>query len=275
MKIFPTCPSGVSARITTRAFASLIFLALWGLVACRSNSYNYEPATKMIMTASPNHPTQTLIPAFIGTASVTTISPEDATLKWLNGIPCSAPCWEEVTPGETTHLEAIKIWSSNHLFSKLEDIHRSSKNGAFDFEMNISFDHFMGSAGFSLPSQPEIIDWIVLSGSYEVTLNDLIKAYGQPSHIIAGNYSYADISNCWFLNIIWLSKGLAFLDEGIAPFPMIADNLSLETISFFSPGLDGFKKAGLNYNAQGDEYSLASWHGYDSFDNYVMATPTP
>jgi hypothetical protein len=33
--------------------------------------------------------------------------------RWLQGIPCTPPCWEGVTPGQTTVRDAIRIWNDN------------------------------------------------------------------------------------------------------------------------------------------------------------------
>lgn len=35
--------------------------------------------------------------------------PEDWSYRWLKGIPCRPPCWEGITPGQTTAREAEEI----------------------------------------------------------------------------------------------------------------------------------------------------------------------
>src|SRR5690349_8873700 len=39
--------------------------------------------------------------------------PAEVARHWLAGIPCAPPCWEGITPGQTTLPEALRILKAN------------------------------------------------------------------------------------------------------------------------------------------------------------------
>jgi len=236
--------------------------------------------TQTLWPTITREPTST--PIFIYTQSpfeTKSISAIDAVARWLSGIPCEPPCWEGVTPGVTSGFDAAMIWSTNPLFRKVE-VSRASgfgrEWGNVDFEMNISSGNSAGEARYALADPQSLIYEIRLPTAYNGNLEDLISAFGPPSHVIIAVYPYADDpSDHWYVSILWMSKGLAIdrIDRGSPP--EIDGELSSLWVTYFSPGLEGYKKTDVANVLTGFEYFLRPWHGYGSFEEYIVSTPTP
>jgi hypothetical protein len=235
----------------------------------------YETPTRIV------RPTTTSLiptPLFITTRNpkdATPISVSDATTRWLMGIPCEAPCWEGVTPGKTTGLDAAHIWGVNPLFSRVS-IGEFGINRIF-FELNTTYlvhgeVTFFYSVPQDDPNAP--ISQIFVPAFREVKLGDLIQAFGPPSNVIA-EIDEIGFEQNWILNIIWLDKGFSIWYKDALPPPKIDENLSLINGFYFSPGLDGFNKTSMFMGPHGP-YFLYPWHGYDDFEGYyVSPTETP
>lgn len=141
-------------------------------------------------------------PLYIYTQDPQTANPkssEEIMRRWLNGIPCEPPCWEGVTPGETTYLEAERIWSKNPLFKEV--ITRSSPSKAIYLTLNTAPFLFTAAAPYELSNLQSHIYLIRVQPFTRFKLIDLINAFGSPSHVIAENRNrLGDIY--WFLNML-------------------------------------------------------------------------
>jgi hypothetical protein len=208
------------------------------------------------------------------------ISKKEYLARWLSGIPCKSPCWEGVTPGKTTALEAAEIWSRNPIIKGLVVYwwkRSGDTHGRIEFTINSTEGEVNGFAYFSWKTDHETIWQIHFDNYFGADLKDIINVIGFPSHTIAAilpNYTEMTEDE-WLLHILWLPNGFSIMGTGLEPFPMINDELSLYSMDYFPPGLEGFRNTGLGTDWFNKFYPLEPWHGYDGFEAYMPATRTP
>ncbi len=112
--------------------------------------------------------------------------------RWLRGIPCRPPCWEGVTPGQTTVAEAVAVLNGN------SGIVPGSVTTSESPRANIGYVTWKwvgsthgGEARYALDTPAPTIYQIspcfecVPGDSSAFTLADVMQAYGEPSHIQA------------------------------------------------------------------------------------------
>jgi hypothetical protein len=292
--------SRLKRNMTGFSIISIFILLTLCLFSCQGNSPTDKPSivqmtpenTQLLLasrTSTPN--TLETINYYASSTSnflftqdpqkATIISEIDAKQLWIQGSPCFVPCWEGVTPGKSTKQDAVDIWKDNSLFRKVA-IYNSEHYagvGTIKFELNTISSVFRGNALFTTSEKIEYIDSIVLVNSYDISLDELIQSFGPPDDVIAAilpNYSDASEKE-WILNIIWILKGFAFTQHNVGLYPQIDGHSRLPIITFFSPGVEGFRKTGLATDTKGDYYPLIPWHGFDKFEGYLnlAQTPTP
>ncbi|MBU0491270.1 MAG: hypothetical protein KKB13_05410 [Chloroflexi bacterium] len=95
------------APIISRTYAILLVLATIALGACVS-----QPAPPGTPTPVPPPSAPSPIP------SPKPPPPADWPTRWLKGIPCRPPCWEGITPGQTTAEEAVEILSRSPVIAR-------------------------------------------------------------------------------------------------------------------------------------------------------------
>lgn len=104
-----------------------------------------------------------------------------------------------------------------------------------------------------------------------LALQDVISAYGQPSHILAGASPSVDGNDTVYgLDIVYLKQGFALgFNSNNNVEPDLGPSWSDFHLYFFEPTLKGF---GLGYgNPRVAEY-LVPWRGLLSFDDYCVGS---
>ncbi len=273
--------NGSRNRKPAYSLVLVLFCAAFCLSACGSD----QPATAPVTTtlaATATRPVATPTPTLIISPSVTTAPtkpapPSDWQYRWLKGIPCKPPCWEGITPGQTTPAEAVEILKRSPIVStaNLEPDPLNTKYGYLVWNW---IGNVTGSKGYDGeakyyaqdPTKPVYIIRPKFGISFK--LGDIIQAYGEPSHVIATAYPNPDIGSglTYSVKIIYLSQGFAF-DKGIVTKdesykPIINGELYLLGPDFFAPDLDGFGAAFRGLQPQ--PKLLVPWEGFKSFDFY-------
>lgn len=259
----------------------LLMLAAFG--ACGSS---LEPTASALTPTPIATPTSTPVPIAVAVASLPTpifvstrppekaISLQDEELKrrLLNPPLCRPPCWEGVTPGETSAIEAAEILSANLLFTKVEVIKSPlprNDMGFVNFEWN-GRNLRRGDALFDYTTPDQII-YMIRPNLPDIGLDEFIEVYGEPSHARAFDYPAPDIGgpHIWSLDIIWFSQGIIVNIEQFSK-PRIDESLTLDRITYFAPSW---------VVGSGELSSLSNkvkpWQGYGDFDLYAIPTPAP
>ena len=216
---------------------------------------------------------------------VRTLSPPTATVilavsdwkyRWLQGIPCRAPCWEGITPGKTTMQEALDLLKQNPLVMGA-NISLTADNGEGSnayIEWNwtkISAPSPGGNIeGSSVLTSSKVVR---IAPGYRTPykLGDVIKMYGEPSYIVA-DYRKLENNSYYAISITFSSQGI-FLDYSSTNKPIINADLTFDEparLIFFIPGEEAFPKIPFY-----DEYNKyrKPWSGYNTFDFYCRELP--
>jgi hypothetical protein len=184
--------------------------------------------------------------------------------RWLQKIPCSAPCWENITPGKTTSQEAEQIIRAiPYAYDISIDPEFVPGRGVIEWKIE---DKYLGQIGFDSNTPQRIINQI--TPSYNSTkLSEVINAYGEPDYVIAAVDTPSDIGEplVCSLTIIYLSKGISLDAPNCPGIKSEIEPASQFYVTFFIPTQEGFKQV---TNVDLDNVIVKRWEGYKKFDYY-------
>jgi hypothetical protein len=148
---------------------------------------------------------------------------------------CEPPCWFGITPGETTHEEALSLLSSLPFIQPetIQDWHSST--GAH-IKSNA------GASGVSVYYDAEQVVKVLSIGlrAGKLSFGSVIRVYGEPDKILAVQGS--DSRHGMRYKIIYTENGLVF-GGVLRPFDARKEQATIEeshrvlSIYFFNPGL--------------------------------------
>jgi len=256
-------------------------LIVFGLEACQeAPKLTKVPSITPIFISTPTK-VPSITPIFISTRTKESALPlraDELKRRWLSGVPCHPPCWEEIVPGETSAIKAAEILSANPMFTKVEVDKSSSafdNEGFVSYEWYVLFDYdvLSGDALFD-SNTPDQIIYAIRPTIPATRLDELIQAYGEPSHIWANEIPPADIGGpfSWEVNIVWLSQGFSVetSDFSRADKILINGDLIFNRTLYFPSTLEGYQRASNLYSLD----HLKPWRGYSSFYSYSTPVPT-
>ncbi len=241
----------------------LLLLLVIVLVSACGSDENTPPA-KAITAASTS--TQT---------TATVALPTDWQYRWLRGIPCAPPCWEGVTPGVTLANDALSIWQQSPILTNLEiDTDKLFPNQGFVIwrwaGSNVNKDN--GQALFKVNSNDKIIYTIHPYYNTSFKLEDVINAYGEPSHVYASAYPNPEPGSgiSYYVKLVYLNRGfdisMGVISKTDSGKPILSSSSKFTDIDFFATGLDGFAKFYSGITEMPD--LLVPWQGFKDFDYY-------
>lgn len=120
--------------------------------------------------------------------------------SFLTGIPCSVPCWQEITPGRSTEIDVIQA------LSNLETVKQDSisKNHSSVNDSIVFYDFVLrgGVGGVSLEN--DVVDGIRLAG-IDILLEEVITVFGEPEILLTRGHAL-----CFEVDFFYLSQGMWF-----------------------------------------------------------------
>lgn len=186
--------------------------------------------------------------------------PEDWQTRWLKGVPCSPPCWEGITPGQTSRTEAEQILAQSPLIASTKIYTSTIPQGS---TWKWTQGDTSGGSTYYNQEAPQTVYGIWPAYRTSFTFRDIINAYGEPSHIMArgfrSSHENRTYSQVW---IVFLSKGFALSTEQ----KDLSENTDFSDLTFFAPTLDGFVKVEPLPKLHPDW--LVPWQGFKGFDYY-------
>jgi hypothetical protein len=228
-------------------------------------------------TVQPTHPPDptplppTPAPSPTGTSiPVEPPSPPDWTLGWLSGIPCQLPCWEGVMPGVATQDDAMALLEEHPRIEHLELIpgHVPPIHPWIEWTWQ---DYPNEDGGDIHLDQDYVVGRVCPGYPFIFPLEDVLVAYGEPSHVIAQRWWSGPTGPYHKLLLIYMDQGFAasvytasFFDE-----PLLQSGVHVESPCFFAATEKGFLEAYPIYTAG----SFVEWQGYQDFEFYCQAAP--
>lgn len=273
----------VSGKLIRDFYLALTFSVLL-LEGCGSNASTQLPfslATPTITvtektTSNPNmSPVATSNPSASTTSgslakaqSPTITDSQDWQRRWIEGNPCKAPCFEGITPGVTNLSQAIQILDQNPLVTAVQVLPSSGSK------------HYLGWDWVSRPrtsigvnptggvAQEQelggVIKSIAPSLPKKFELGDLIKTYGEPSHVLA-SATLGDAGTVYYIYYIYLERGLKVKGFNSKKPENISVHSEVSMPIFFIPGMTGLQ--GL-FPFQNLNIYLFEWQGFKDFGFY-------
>ncbi len=194
--------------------------------------------------------------------------------NWLEDPPCRPPCWERIIPGQTTQQEALTILRQHPLVTGLEIYDAVIPALADEGEANWRWRGATsggGSVAYHIDSTVYRIS--VGNPSKLLTFQDIITAYGEPSHVSAAAVPSTDGNDTVYrLDFVYLSQGFALRWRGSgnnSQKPWYGSGWKDFGLYFFEPTPEGFSLAWGNPKAAED---LVPWRGMLSFDDYCIGS---
>jgi hypothetical protein len=213
-------------------------------------------------------PTATVAPT--GAATLTApIVANSIQYNWLKGIPCRAPCWENITPGKTTPHEAIEILKNNPEFQVPQysyDKPNNTLTGTIGDRGQAAV--IWGFLSFHAEPTPAHIE-IIKPVTQPYKLKDIFSLYGEPSHVIAV-YAFQEGTQPRTYNVylVYMSQGL-ILANTFSVIPTFTPDTTYTEVYFFIPGLEGFSLVNGQADIRADV--MVEWQGFKDFKFYCRS----
>jgi hypothetical protein len=188
MSIKASCPGGLRAGAVLLA-ATAVLVLCWALVSCRQP----EPDR-----------------------------------SYLDGVPCAAPCWQDITPGRTAEKDAISILSNPDLIDQdtldCRSIVRNPLGTICTFWRS-------SNEGGNVRFEGEAVSGIRLKSSFE--LGEMIAAFGPPDFVNAMyGAQLANEGKCYRADVYYL-KGIRLLVSGCKPIDFPLEIISNSNLVLF------------------------------------------
>ena len=181
--------------------------------------------------------------------------------RWLSNPVCQPPCWEGITPGETTAKEAHKKLST------LPDVERMWLPSEYTSPHVLSWE-MAGCDGLTWGSvyfekyPDDNIEWLDLHTSCEeskITLQEMIYVFGTPQ------YAWAEWNSAGCTaELLNLEKGmiLSTYERGLLSYRRLKPTSPVEAVLLFPTG-DSLEKVveSMPYLADTD---IREWQVYDN-----------
>ena len=202
-----------------------------------------------------------------------TLGDVDTSLR--SGEPCAPPCWQGLTPGESTATDAIDVLKSLSFVQEDSILRRDL--GALDRE-TIDWHSSVsnGGSGYIILNSEDKIASIVIDLEYKLTLQELIDGLGEPD-------AFSVLHNpptCQEVSVVWLDAGLTAWPTIVSTRgdnPLIEPERTIRTVEYSAPAttLEEFF-AKLRYdNAESRQGVLALFADWTGFDDVRYSTIYP
>jgi hypothetical protein len=259
----------LSARRVIWCFLLMLIMSLT-VAACGEVSI---PNYSQNVTVTPAYEEETLSPITPQptVAAKLTVIPSvgDWRSRWLRGIPCRPPCFEGITPGITKAEEVVKILQQSPVIAATREYPKSGEIESVTWywvEGFRSLEEPDGRGGMvSFDSKTSLVKEIDTQLG-EIKLSDVIRAYGEPSHIVVfKDTNYDDVSKYfYYLRIVYLPQGFYLKGIGLDK-PDITPDMLLRSPDFIVPTIETF-----NQSISGAKEHTIPWQGFKSFDEYCQ-----
>ena len=171
-------------------------------------------------------------------------------LSWVRAEPCSPPCWEGITPGVSTVTDTIDILGAITTINSVRGVEVLTPDDEYQGTIEWAGVDARGSISYSGNG---LVYRIILDTAGRLTIQDVVDAFGEPSHIYAAASPAIDVDvPVIHFDVVYLSKGIGLgWNGGDRDRPAFDRTWSTFHVYFFEPGRSGFSGAWGNPKAGG------------------------
>ncbi|MBA3470334.1 MAG: hypothetical protein H0T53_11900 [Herpetosiphonaceae bacterium] len=222
----------------------IVGIAISSLLAtCGPEYSSVQQSTLIIPTSIPtevDYPTLVIVPA--PSPAYPRPYTSDFPLRWLDGIPCTPPCWEGITPGITDaetairQLYAIPIINTSTITTYNV---RNTTDMVIGWEWVMTDSEHDAGYGSMYYDGADLLQRITnVRPLYEsddtIALGALIARYGEPAWIKAHAFQVHGPEVLYSLAVIYQTYGLQIEQGGLAREPItIDDAVTFNEITFY------------------------------------------
>ncbi len=215
--------------------------------------------------AQTNTPSPTEVPQVQITPSPTPPSPRDWTWQWLKGLPCHLPCWEGITPGQTTISETLTLLKNSPYITHT----RVEVSNLLPDLGYVFWDWVDGQSGGEAEFHAQTPDQVIYSIAPDfhgmIHFQQIIDAFGEPTDVHAQAVRNPDATVSYALRIVYRNLGILLQKAGVQKLELRPD-MTFEQIVFFEP-TEQTLRIELGGAAAHPEW-LLPWQGMKDFDFY-------
>ncbi len=185
--------------------------------------------------------------------------------KYLNdrslvlGEPCAPPCFQGITVGQTTFVDAVSKAKENKLFSNVQSQEKTDQAPA-----QAAWATVGGESCCQITADPAtgLVDAILVRVAPVMTLQEVIAKYGDPAYVsvLSNDYSPTEVAMGLIYpksgNIIWVMPGDAN--------STVDENDPVVVVLYLKPE---------SFTQLLDTATLQGWDGYKSYQKYKTNTP--
>jgi hypothetical protein len=205
------------------------------------------------------------------------LPPKDRQRAWLQGQPCAPPCFLGITPGTTSQTATLALLQSTYPPVEPETLHSTNSDPRHISWLWVPLDKTAGVNAYYYEQPPRLsvapvntIISMIASGPDMVRLDEVIAAYGDPSHVLAVAHDYGELGLRYYLSVVYLERGfmMSFYTDGRQKITLAPD-LTAAELDFFVPTVEGFD-AGVSafYPVRNPSALLVPWEGFKEFAVY-------
>jgi hypothetical protein len=183
--------------------------------------------------------------------------------RWLKGIPCQLPCWENITVGSTTITQAISILTNTNFLS-LE----------FHDENNLSWEWIEDGSRGVVKFTDKIVSYIGIGfRNPPVKLQEIITLIGEPSHIRAyyTKYYNKELNNwdtTYYIKLLYKDQNIILETFPNRFKPELNKDIMIYSISLAKLD-DDLNNPEKPFDSR---YVALPWQGFNSFDFYCRTS---
>ncbi len=152
--------------------------------------------------------------------------------NYLSDLPCSAPCWQDITPGQTTRPEVIeKLKNLEYIqVSSIKEAGNSEYGGVtwyWKFPITAPYQN-------SISWDKNIVQEIRLGVYNKLTVEEVIGIFGPPEGIDVGE---GGVPEHWYLifDLYYPSKGIQFTVHTALFSSTLEPGTMIRAIEYYSP----------------------------------------
>jgi hypothetical protein len=263
----------------------MLSVLTWVVGACGESTIQPMPSA----TSATNSPIATLSATAtanlttLGAVSTPTVSkgpvskgpvPSDWQSRWLKGIPCKVPCWEGITPGKTTTLQAVALLKQSPIIdaASVKIRYSNAIERGVVWEWADATPGQGGELGYYPESDKSVIDYIRPFYPHKksfLTLGSVMQVYGNPEYVIARFSRGAETTNLFYQLTFYYRQGFIIeaSDNGFTSMLELSPNMYVENPEFSAASED-------SSNSKLPQGAIA-WQGFKDFKFYCRNPDYP
>lgn len=172
----------------------------------------------------------------------------------LTDDPCEAPCWNNITPGETSFRDALIIVQDDERYSNVEEVEPEEETNARLFGFSAGESNICCQV---LSEEGDVIDSMLFFLAPEMTLGDILEKYNDPTYVLGEEL--AEDQAVLFLIFPDVPMVLYGHVAGAAEGELSASSEIVGVLYLTDAGMERL----INGN------SLYNWEGYQSYSDYI------